>query len=317
MKKVIYFLFLGLFSCAENAINDQVVDDVKNVGVSIVEMEGLVDSRMEVTDRMDYLWEFTDTIGIFPSKGGQVEFPITEESISEDRKYAYFSGGGWALKGGYNYSAYYPYNFYNRDATAVPFSYAGQVQDGSDNRNHLSDYSLLIASPTPVNKGQIEFNLKNVGCLLKLTLTLPAVKTYTSLDLYADSEIIPIKKTYNILTADVAEKVVTTTNRLSFGLNNITATAAGQNVVLWVAFPTMNQPSKTLKAVLKDSQGYVYVGDVTKAKADANTGSFDFYLELGRNKGYGVKASPVLTDGFTGGIEDWVNDGQDYGGVAK
>ena len=311
MKKYLFLSLLGLCSCTENQIaNENLNEDVKSVGIRIAEIEEEVSSRMEVTDRMEYLWEFTDTLGIFPSKGGQVEFPITEESVSEDRKYAFFEGGGWALKGGYSYSAYNPYNFYNRDATAIPFSYEGQVQTGTDNRTHLSKYTLLIAPPTTVQSGKIEFNLKNVGCLLRLDLTLPEAKTYKSLKLYADSDIIPVKKTFNILTSDISEKVVSTSNHLTFGLDNITTTAPNQQIRLWISFPTMQQPNKTLKAVVTDSNGYVYVGSVF-----SNNGS-EFYLDLARNKGKGVKASPVLTDGFQGGIEDWVNDGQDYGGTA-
>lgn len=311
MKKYLFWSLLGLCSCSENQIvNGNFDEDVTSVGVRILEMEGEVSSRMEVTDKMQYLWELTDTLGIFPSKGGQVEFPITEESISEDRKSAYFEGGGWALKGGYSYSAYNPYNFYNRDATAIPFSYEGQVQTGTDNREHLSSHTLLIASPTAVESGKIYFNLKNVGCLLRLDLTLPEAKTYKSLKLYADSEIIPIKKTFNILSSDIPEKVVSTSNHLSFGLENITTTAANQQVRLWVSFPTMSQPAKTLKAVVTDSNGYVYVGDVFSNNENV------FYLDLARNSGKGVKSSPVLTDGFTGGIEDW-QIGEEIAGVAQ
>lgn len=311
MKKYLLFGLLGFCSCSENQIvNEDLNEDVKSVGVRIAEIEGEVNSRMEVTDRMEYLWEFTDTLGIFPSKGGQVEFPITEENVSADRKFAYFEGGGWALKGGYSYSAYNPFNFYNRDATAIPFSYEGQVQTGTDDRKHLSDYTLLVAPPTAVQSGEINFSLKNVGCLLRLDLTLPEAKTYKSLKLYADSEIIPIKKTFNILSSDIPEKVVSTSNHLSFGLENITTTAANQQVRLWVSFPTMSQPSKTLKAVVTDSNGYVYVGDVY-----SNAGSI-FYLDLTRNSGKGIKASPVLTDGFTGGIEDW-QKGEEIAGVAQ
>lgn len=313
MKKYLFASLLGLCSCTDNQVmTENQDDDVKSVGVRIAEIEGEISSRMEVTDRMEYLWELTDTLGIFPSKGGQVEFPITEESVSNDRKYAFFTGGGWALKGGYSYSAYNPYNFYNRDATAIPFSYEGQVQTGTDNRKHLSAYTLLIAPPTTVQSGKIEFNLKNVGCLLRLDLTLPAAKTYKTLKLFADSEIIPVKKSFNILSSDISEKVISTSNHLTFGLKNITTTSANQQVRLWVSFPTMKQPSKTLKAVVTDSNGYVYVGDVLVSK-DGSA----FYLDLARNSGKGVKASPILTDGFHGGIEDWVNDGNDYGGVAN
>ena len=55
-------------------------------------------------------WAKNDTIGIFPSKGGQVEFPIEEGTGS---KQALFDGGDWALKAGRAYAAYYPFNRWN------------------------------------------------------------------------------------------------------------------------------------------------------------------------------------------------------------
>jgi len=310
MKKILFLFLVGLCSCSQNQSLDEISDsEVKSVQVSIIPSENEIDSRLNVTSQLKYLWESNDTIGIFPNKGGQVEFPVTEESVGTTK--ANFNGGGWALKSGFNYSAYYPYNFYNRNAAKIPFSYEGQVLQGSENRVHLSKYALMIANPTAVENGALTFSMGHVGCILYLKLTLPEAKTYASLELYADSKIIPVKKIYNILETGAPEEVVAYNNHLSVGLNNITTTAANEVVGLWIAFPVMNVEGKTLKAVVKDSQGYVYVGDIIR------TNDTTFSLELARNKAYAVKASPVLSDGFTGGIEDWQNDGQDYGGTAQ
>lgn len=314
MKKIFFLCLVGLCSCTQGQDMDEVSDnDVKSVEVSILPSDNEFESRLNVTSGLKYLWELNDTIGIFPSKGGQVEFPVTGESVGTTS--AKFNGGGWALKGGYTYTAYYPFNFYNRNAGKIPFSYEGQVLQGADNREHLSDYALMIANPATVENSALNFSMKHVGCLLFLTLTLPDAKTYTSLDLYADSEIIPVKKYYNILEADAPETVAAYSNHLRVSLENIQTTSANQQVALWIAFPVMDQAAKTLKAVVRDSQGYVYVGDITRVQA--LNGSYDFYLATGRNKAYQLKASPILTDGFSGGIEDWISDGVDYGGVAQ
>lgn len=310
MKKILFLCLVAFCSCSQKENMDSMLDDVvKSVEVSIEPMDFEASSRLDVTSNLKYLWQLNDIIGIFPNKGSQVEFPVDESSVGTTK--ANFNGGAWGLKSGYVYSAYYPYNFYNRNAQSIPFSYKGQVVKGSDNREHLSDYTLMIANPAEVSNGALTFSLGNVGSIFKLTLTLPEAKTYKSIDLYADSEIIPVEKTFNILTSDKTESVTTYSNHLSYGLNNISTTAANKDVVLWLAFPSMSQPTKTLKAVVKDSQGYVYVADIIRNDGGA------FYLDLGRNKGFMVKASPVLTDGFQGGIEDWVNDGNDYGGVAN
>ena len=211
------------------------------------------------------------------------------------------------------------YNFYNRNAREIPFSYEGQVQTGSDTRDHMSNYTLLIASPTSVSNGGLTFAMNYVGYFFRVSLYLPAGKTYTSMELYADSEIIPVKRSYDLLSSTLAEKDVKYSNHLKVGLKNIKTTTEGQEVRVWVAFPYLIAPGKTLKAVVKDSQGYVYVGDVYRGDKVFNLVSIvdDPKNGLERNAIYVLKATPVLTDGFTGGIEDWINDNQDYGGVAE
>lgn len=311
MKKILFLCLVGLCSCSQNQNMDEISDgEVKRVEVSITPLKYDVESRvlLDISDRLPK-WQANDTIGIFPNKGGQVEFPVDEKSVGTTK--AEFNGGGWALKSGYNYSAYYPYNFYNRNAKEIPFSYEGQVQTGSDTRDHMSNYTLLIASPTSVSNGGLTFAMNYVGFFFRVSLYLPAGKTYTSMELYADSEIIPVKRSYDLLASSLTEKDVKYSNHLKVGLKDIKTTNEGQEIRVWLAFPYMNAPGKTLKAVVKDSQGYVYVGDVTRSNVPFT------FENLERNAIYVLKASPVLTDGFNGGIEDWVNDGQDYGGVAK
>lgn len=319
MKKILFVFIVGLCSCANNQSIEEASDnEINSVEVSITPLEGDVESRvlLDITDRLPK-WQANDTIGIFPSKGGQVEFPVDANSVGTTK--ADFFGGGWALKAGYKYSAYYPFNFYNRNAQEIFFSYEGQVQDGHDTRDHMSNYTLMIASPTSATNGSLVFQMGYVGYFFRIGLTLPEAKTYTSLDLYADSEIIPVKKSYNLLAEKLTEKDVKFSNHFHVGLENITTTTANQEVRVWMAFPYMIAPGKTLKAVVKDSEGYVYVADVKRgdnlftfvsAEEDPKNG-------LARNSIYVLKASPVLTDGFSGGIEDWMSDGVDYGGVAQ
>lgn len=313
MRKIFLLCLIGLCSCVQNKDNMEVVDDVvRSVKVSISPLEEEINSRMEYTADNKRLWELNDTIGIFPSKGGQVEFPILPKNVGTSL--ANFDGGGWGLKSSYTYSAYYPYNFYNRDGKKIPFSYIGQVQDGSGTRGHLSNYLLGIAEPSTASNSGLIFNLSHMGAVFILNLTLPEDKIYTSLYIYADSEVIPVKKTFNLLEIGVPEDVTLNRNHLKIDLKNIT-TEASTEVVVYVAFPSVAQETKMLKAVVTDSQGYKYVGDISRVSM--KDGSYNFYLNVAKGKYYRLKASPVLTDGFNGGIEDWVTDGIDYGGVAN
>ena len=53
-----------------------------------------------------FVWEATDTVGIYPNTGSQVYFNIVDgvgtSSVS-------FNGGGWALKSNSTYYSYYPF----------------------------------------------------------------------------------------------------------------------------------------------------------------------------------------------------------------
>ena len=312
MNKILCLLLTaGLYSCVHNEGADIFMnEEVQNVEVSIPSMEGDFDSRVVYdTSSKKYKWAAGDTVGIFPNKGGQVEFAITEDSYGSD--VAKFDGGGWALRAAYTYSAYYPFNFYNRDVKKVPFSYLGQEQVGNDSQAHVGDYTLLIGSPTSAKDGSLIFSMSHVGYIFGVLMELPADKTYTSFELYADSGIIPIKRSYNLLSPTLDETDVEYSNHLGVKLKNISTTASKKRIRVWLAFPYMNKVAKTLKAVVKDSQGYVYVGDVKR-----NNATFTFE-GLERHLAYSLSASPVLTDGFQGGIEDWVNDGNDYGGEAN
>lgn len=282
--------------------------DVNEVLVAIKPMESEdVLSRLATSDNdVVFTWELNDTIGIFPSQGGQVEFPITAESVGSSN--AEFTGGGWALKADYTYSAYYPFYFYNRKATKIPISYVGQTQDGLGNNSHLSDYVCLASGPVKVENGSLTFPLMHVGSVLRLTLTLPKATTYTSLTVYTDAKVLPVKKTINLQDAENKEEVVELSDRITLNLKNVKTTTTNEEAVFWLGFPSVSQGTHPLKVVIYDKYGFTYVGDIFK---NDDTPAFASFT---KNKHQKRKASPVLTEGFNFGLDGWGNDGTDYGG---
>ena len=300
----------SICSCdSTGTIEKPMHEDVNEVFVTVKPMEGeMSSSRLATSDAVEFIWEFNDTIGIFPSQGGQVEFPITEESVGKSS--ANFTGGGWALKAGYSYSAYYPFDFYNRNATQVPISYLGQTQDGRGTkaRAHLSDYVCLASGPVFVENGALRFPLSHVGSVLVLTLTLPEATTYTSLSVFTDAKVIPVRKTINIHDAEVTETVTELSNRVTLNLKDIKTTQPNEEVVFWLAFPSVAEGSRALKVVVYDKYGYSYVGNICK-----NTGE-QAMVSFTKNKFQRRYASPVLTEGFNFGVGGWGSDGTDHGG---
>lgn len=310
MKKIGLVLIVALISCStENESSELLQQDVKQISVNI---EGMVsddaDSRVARDENGDFLWEKNDSLGVFPNVGGQVGFGIEEKYIGTT--HATFNGGGWALRNSYTYSAYSPFNFYNRNVKAVPMSYIGLVQDGNNSKSHLSSKIFMASAPATVIDGVLTFSMSHRGSITELALTLPQAGTYTSVDLYTSEEILPIEVAFDLQSAQLTQRNIKYSNHYSLKLNNVKTTAANEVVTVWFITPAVVDQAKTFKVVVRDAQGYVYVGDVKTSK-----GVVAAVNNPAKSKRT-LKASPVQTDGFTGGIEEW-QKGEEVSGVAE
>ena len=304
MKKILLGLLVGFSSCvAENSDLGQEIMEV-SMEIKEVELDGAESRLAYETSTKQYLWEANDTLGVFPDAGGQVEFPINSDNVGTT--YAKFDGGGWALRSNHTYSAYYPFNFYNRNAKAIPVSYMGQVQDGNNSGAHMGDYLFLASAPMKAVDGALDFSLGHLANITELALTMPVPATYTSLSVYTDSEIFPVNVTYNLHSSDLKQTNVKYANHLSLGLKNITTTSANQVVTVWIVFPVVADTSKALKVVVTDANGRLYAADVCTTAGGRATVYFN------RNKKRTLKASPVLTDGSISTVEGWINNASGF-----
>lgn len=309
------FLLTSFYSCDQtDIVTDSKSEEVDKVLVKIGQMEEEnALSRLSANENVSqYLWELNDTVGVFPSKGGQVEFPIEGEAAGQS--YANFDGGGWALRKGYTYSAYYPYNFYNRNIEAVPISYLGQVYDAhykKDEREHLRNYLYFASVPASTEGNLLVFNLNNVGNVLKLTLTFPTPGTYTSVTVYTDAPVIPVKKTINLKDGFLTQKTIELSDSLTIGLKNVTTTIANEEVVVYMSFPSVSQGTHPIKLVAYDSQGFPYYSDITKQNGDAA------YAQFSVNGFQRRFATPTLKPGFNLNVGGWGSDDEDHGGGAQ
>lgn len=304
MKKILLGLLVGFSSCvAENTDWGQEIMEV-SMEIKEVELDGIESRLIPEINLGKYLWEANDTLGVFPDAGGQVEFPINSNNVGTT--YAKFDGGGWALRSNHTYSAYYPFNFYNRNAKAIPVSYLGQVQDGNNSVAHMGDYLFLASAPMKAVNGVLDFSLGHLANIIEVALTMPVAATYTSLSVYTDSEIFPVNVTYNLHSSDLKQTNVKYANYLSMGLKNITTTSANQVVTVWMVFPVSSDKTKTLKVVVTDANGRLYAANVFTSSDNVATVNFN------RNKKRTLKASPVLTDGSISTVEGWINNASGF-----
>ena len=126
---------------------------------------------------LQLVWSDKDTLGIFPSSGYQVPFPIAAQAGTKN---AYFDGGGWGLMSNGTYSAYSPLigNLYLKK-TEVPLVLLTQVQNGNGSFAHLNKYDYMAAVNATVNQGGgIEFNFEHLVAILHMQIRMPQAGKY-------------------------------------------------------------------------------------------------------------------------------------------
>lgn len=316
MKKVLCLAVLGiafiLSSCTSNHLEMEVQEDgIENISVTIAEMKNEdISSRLLPNDEMSlYIWEQGDVVGIFPSAGAQLEFPVKEYGQPKVN----FDGGAWAMKRNFTYTAYYPFNFYNRNAEVVPFSYLGQEQEGNDSKKHLSEYMFVSSQPVSTDGNTLHFEMKHAGSFLKLELTMPKARIWSSLSVFTDGDVLPTEKNINLLSASLEQTVVSYSDRITIGLKNIETTTSNENIVVWIAFPSVSEASHPLYVCVRDSEGYAYIDNLVKRNSDGT--ETQAYASFTANKWQRRYASPVLQQGMNSGISDWEKSDKDYGGT--
>lgn len=316
MKKFLMPFIICLFSCTSEYTDVQGVDEnAKIIKISIGEMNSdIPDSRWvyDESNNNKFAWKSNDVLGIFPYlKGSLLEFPVDlkEGEIAES---VMFDGGGWAFKAGYTYSAYSPYNKMSNRGTQIPFSYAKQRRIMNGNHLDLCENMLMVAPPTPVENNSIYFLFYPVEAMFRIDLYgLPADKTYKSLALYAESAVIPQEKVYNIFSMKVDGKTVTiedenisVADNLKIDLQNATPdvnTSDGKMIRVWMGFPAIGNSYGSLTALVEDSEGNLYTGEVLSNV----TGYPPYRNEIKRNTKVGLRVYLKSTNGVTGSIENW------------
>lgn len=193
IEKVAFLLglFLMFAACTEDVYEDDKAsgwDSLNNICIKGADFQYEQNSRSSVSiseSGASFSWGQNDTVGVFPNKGDQVSFAMEQGAGMQT---ATFSGGGWALKSSSTYSAYYPYNFYNRDIHKIPVSYLGQVQSGNANTEHIGAYDFMAASIVSPENGAVAFDMQHLGCLVQMKIDLNEIDNIQKLTLRCGDE---------------------------------------------------------------------------------------------------------------------------------
>ena len=286
MRKAIYccavLAFFSISACVEEETypNQDITGEVQTVtviGPETIEFEpitGNAPTRGTSVDNgtaLNFNWVVGDTLGIFPNKGNQVEFPISSAEGSS----ASFDGGGWALRNNSSYAAYYPFSVWNyhRDNEKILLDYSGQVQDGNGSFSHLSAYDYLASvKTTPVNSS-ITFNMERQGSILYIDIVVPEAETIRELVVSCDEDIFVEKAYLDISGESPVVTPVKMSSTLTLSFENTATTEADETVRAYMAVHPLDFSDKTVTATLVTESGS-YTAPVTSRVVNKGKAAF-------------------------------------------
>ena len=198
------YLFCGLFGLAACS-QDEIVSNeegvlpqekylaiaptfqVHNAGQTL-----LPDSRVNVNidgGKLKYTWDASDLVGIFPQatvtdghtfQGDQVYFQLQPNEINNG-KTATFDGGGWAVKKGFAYRAYCPFNKeggFGQDMTKMSADFTNQMWSEG---NYLANRIYMVSNGTAAENESLHFNFQSIVSIGWCDITLPETGSIRSL----------------------------------------------------------------------------------------------------------------------------------------
>lgn len=278
MKAILFISLVGgcLMGACSNETNDLPQDEVKHVVISAEDFKSESDSRTTLdisSTGAVFSWAEKDTVGIFPNDGAQVYFPMASGAGT---KTASFTGGGWALKNGSTYAAYYPFigNYY-LDKEQLPMSYVAQIQEGNASTAHLGAFDYMAAPPTAPSEGYVNFQFDHLNCLVQMRLTVPVATTFSELSLTCEQAIFTTKAKLGLVGSNYSFTSAENSSQLNLQLLDIASTTEGQVLTFYMMLAPVDMTNQTVFVTLTDENGKQYRGELD-SKTLLSGYSYDF-----------------------------------------
>lgn len=260
-------LLLVMNSCSNEEIfnGDLSVNLEKRISVVAEDLTPANGTRTTYTEGENgyhFAWSEGDALGIFPENGYQTSFPINAgKGVGTNT--AVFDGGDWALKANKSYAAYYPLiHDFDLEPTAIPVDYTGQVQNGNGSTAHISAYDYMASGFTAVDaKGNVNFKLQHLGCLVQFKLTMPEADIYSFIEITSDNVDFITSAEYSLSDNSHTFKNIQTSNRIKFGLNSISTTEEEKTLTITAMFAPVDLTGCTLTLRI-DGKKHTYIFEV-------------------------------------------------------
>ncbi len=264
MRNLLYMgimAIMSIFLVSCNEALEEVSEGTGNITISFKRFlpENDTKTNFNTTD-YSITWASGDVIGIFPLEGYQEPFIIPADQVGE--KNATVDGGYWALKDGYKYNAYYPFDKANFDSaqmkTRIGVNYNGQSQDG--NNCNIGAFDYTYSNWVEAVEGHAYFLFDHIGAIMSFTIKYPATANYTEFSLVSDSDIFPTSGTYDLTSENVAFNAdeQSMQNSISVSLTNHHGTASEEGVVYMMLPPLADLSETHISATLTAESGEVY-----------------------------------------------------------
>ena len=208
----------------------------------------------DTTGTIHFVWETTDTLGIYPDQGAQVFFAMTNGAGTN---VASFDGGGWALRKNVTYSCYLPFvgNIYlKRDA--IPVSFTDQVQNGVSNYEGIRFY--LASKGTRPTSGDLQFTFQYLNTIIRIKPTGLPAGTYTKLSISTEEPLFVQKGSFNLDEENMAITGETYSNSLEVSLKSFTITENTPLVYIYLTSAPVDLAGKTVTIRMFADDGSVY-----------------------------------------------------------
>ena len=272
MKKSLVFLEVIVFLAACSGLEQPGIDEripsddlVQKVILEVLPIKdgSDVDTKASAVpngNNVNFSWEATDTVGIFPDLGSQVYFLIDESSVGKSS--ASFDGGAWALKQNSTYVSYYPLvgEFYlQRDK--IPVSFANQKQIGTSAPFNGARY-FLATGPTTSDNGVLRFSYNTLNTIFNINATLPA-GTYTKAMMTLNEPLFVEEGTYSLDDPQIVGTEYT--NTLQIDLEDVTLSSQGVLPIYLMSAPVdLRGKEVTIKVISSDGKKYECVKTLGK-----------------------------------------------------
>lgn len=237
---------------------------IKHITATVANYGTTRSELYRVDDDINFRWGLGDTLGVFPDNGSQVYFAIKASQIGGLD--AAFDGGAWGLKASHKYSAYYPYEFLNRDIKRIPFSYEGQVQRSNASLAHLGAYDFLASNEVSPENGSLNFVMSHLGSILMLNLTVEEAGTFVSCVLSAEEEIFTKEAYLDISNTTPYFGSTKKSKEITLRLQDVSTTDSQNNLMLSMMVYPIDLTGKTIQVKLINVDGSVFSGTIANPK---------------------------------------------------